>query len=339
VSSARGGEPSAFEPGLEHLIGSLTASGHPHELAGRDAVRAAFCAASHQPTPARSAPARSAPARSAWRRRPIRIALPARLAVAITAVVAVFGGFTAAAAGQVLPAPVQRIAYSVLAPLGVPVSQPTRSPSQTAPLRHPSPVSGPASSHGGCPCPTDSARSAGSGTPHHRIRKPTAKAKPKPKAKPKAKAKKSNAAPVLRLVSKRLKDDLLVAANSGQPGNIVTLTEWTGAGWTTIASAPLGPGLSAAFVLPVKTAAGHLFEAEVPEGAPRAAEASNRLWIPRAAATGAKAIQPDPTTSPAGMGIPTPTPTQDPSASATAPATSTPPQTPEPSTSKGAGYQ
>ncbi|MCW2938087.1 MAG: hypothetical protein JWN00_1072, partial [Actinomycetia bacterium] len=132
MSTARGGESSAFEPGLDHLIGALTASGLPHELAGRDAALAAFQAASQQPAPTgrarsasgRPASGRPASARSVWRRRPIRIALPARLAVTIAAVVAVLGGFTAAATAQALPAPVQQLAYNVLAPLGVPVSQP-----------------------------------------------------------------------------------------------------------------------------------------------------------------------------------------------------------------------
>jgi hypothetical protein len=366
VSTARGGESGAFEPGLEHLIGALTASGHPHELAGRDAARAAFCAASQQPTaaPAESAPTwsastQSASTRSAWRRRPIRVALPARLAVAIAAVLAVFGGFTAAATAQVLPEPVQRIAYSVLAPLGVPVSQPTQTAhGHSASPRPPSPGTGPAASHGGCPCPSASAQSTSSGTQHHRTRKPKAKAK----------AKKSDATPVLRLVSGRLNDRLIVAAHSGRPGDIVSLAEWTGAAWTTVASAPLGLELRAVFVLPVKTAVGHLFKAEVLEGASHAAVRSNRLWIPHPAATGAKAIQPSPTpsptgttsptgtgsstgtgsptptptptltsatspatsppatTSPTGTGGSTPTPTPDPSPSATAPATSAPPQ-------------
>jgi hypothetical protein len=295
VSTARGGESGAFEPGLEHLIGALTASGHPDELAGRDAARAAFCAASQQPTTARSGWAWPASTWSARRRRPIRIALPARLAVAIAVVAAVVGGFTAAAAAQVLPAPVQRIADNVLAPLGVPVSRPAQSHHhQSVSSRPPSFATGPASGHGGCPCATATTPSAGSGTGHHR------KAKPKPKTKAKAKAKKPSVKPVLRLVDKQPDDRLIVAAPSGRPGDIVNLTEWTGAAWTTVASAPLGPGRRAVFVLPVKTAAGHLFEAEVLEGASHAAVASNGLWIPHPAATGAKVIQPSPTTSPAG---------------------------------------
>ena len=61
VSTARGGESSAFEPGLEHLIGALTSrAANPHELACRDAARAAFHAASQRagPASARAAPSR-----------------------------------------------------------------------------------------------------------------------------------------------------------------------------------------------------------------------------------------------------------------------------------------
>jgi hypothetical protein len=325
VSTARGGESSAFEPGLEHLIGALTVSGHPHELAGREAARAAFCAASQQSAPARSARSastrsastRSASTRSASRRRSIRVALPARLAVAIAAVAAVLGGFTAAAAAQALPAPVQRIAYTVLAPLGVPVSKPTQSShGLSASPRPPSPATGPSFSHGGCPCPSASAQSTASGTQHHR------------KPKPKAKAKKPVAKPVLRLVSGRRNDRLIVAAHSGRPGDIVSLAEWTGAAWTTVASAPLGPELRAVFILPVKTTDGHLFLADVLEGAAHALVASNRLWVPHPAATGAKAVQPSPTANPTGAGSTTPTPTPTPTlAASTAPATSPPPTT------------
>ena len=327
MSTARGGESSASEPGLEHLIGALTASGHPHELAGRDAALAAFQAASQRPAPAgrarsvlgrsvlgRSVLGRSAWRRSAWRRRPIHVALPARLAVTVAAIVAVLGGFTAAATAQALPAPVQQLAYNVLAPLGVPVSQPVPSHhGQSASPRHPSPATGPASSQGGCPCPTASASASGTGagTHPHRARKP--KAKPKvPVAKP-----------LLSLVSHPLRDRLIVVAHSGRPGDIVKFMELTGGAWTLVASEPLGPKLRAALVLPVRTAAGHDFKAEVLEGAPHGAVASNRLWIPRPAKTGAKAIQPSPTTSPTGTGSPAPTPTPTPTTtltSTTAPA-------------------
>jgi hypothetical protein len=356
VSTARGGEPGAFEPGLEHLIGALTVNGHPHELAGRDAARAAFRAASQQPTAARSArSARSASNWSGWWRRPIRIALPARLAVSIAAVIAVLGGLTAAATAQVLPPQVQQIAYHVLSPLGVPVSKPTQPHGGSASPGHHSSGTGPAASQVGCQCSAASSPSASPGNQHHHAAKPTAK--------PKAKPKKLDTRPVLRLVSsKPLKDRLRVTLPSGRPGEIVNLTKWSGTVWTTVASAPLTPELRAVFVLPASTSDGHLFKAEVLEGAAHAAVASNPLWIPRAAKTGAKAIQPSPTATPTGTaspsptptpstslaaatatatpgpttspaGTPVPTPTPDPSASATAPATSAPPPTPGPSTS------
>ena len=40
-------------------------------------------------------------------------------------------GFTAAATQRVLPAPVQRLAYTVLTPFGVPVSRPAPSNGQS----------------------------------------------------------------------------------------------------------------------------------------------------------------------------------------------------------------
>jgi hypothetical protein len=333
VSTARGGESSGFDPGLEQLIGALTASGHPHELAGRAAALAAFQAASQQPAPdgrARSRSTRSIPTRSAWHRRPLRVAsLPARLAVAIAAVAAVLGGFTAAAAAQALPAPVQQLAYNVLAPLGVPVSQPPPSHhGRSGSPGHPSPATGLASSQGGCPCPTASPRSTGPGTQHHSARKP------------KAKAKARVAKPVLSVVSRPLKDHLIVVAHSGRPGDIVNFMELAGGAWTLVASEPLGPALRAALVLPVSTAAGHDYKAEVLEGAPHGTVASNRLWIPRRAKSGAKAIQPTPSTSLAATGTTAPTPTPSPTptlTSSTAPATSPNPTTspitsPDPST-------
>ncbi len=315
MSTARGGENSAFEPGLEHLIGALTASGHPHELAGRDAARAAFRMASQQPAQTeptgsgwtRSGLARSASARSTStvpprRRRSSRIALPARLAVSVAAVIAVLGGLTAAAAAQALPPQVQQIAYNVLSPLGVPVSQPAHSHHvRSASPGRPSSATGPAAGHGGCPCPSASPQNTGTGPQHHPA--------PKPKPRAKAKTNKPRAKPVLRLVSGRLNDRLIVVAAAGKPGGIVNLTELTGGAWTKVASAPLGPKLRAVFILPVTTAAGHLFQVDVHEGASHADVASNRLWIPRRAKTGATAIQPSPSPSPTGTGSPTPTPT------------------------------
>jgi hypothetical protein len=339
VSTARGGESSAFEPGLDHLIGALTASGHPHELAGREAARAAFHAASQQPpatgrgrsTSARSTSSRSAttwPASiwSAWRRRPIRLVLPARLAVSAAAIVAVLGGFTAAAAAQALPAPVQQLAYNVLAPLGV-LSQPTPSHhSHSASIGHPSPSTAPASAQGALassPSQTGASATATVGTRPHR--------------KPKAATKPPVVKPVLKLVVILHSDHLIVYGRPGsRVGDLVNLNEWTGTAWTVVASEPLvlGPkgGHKAVFILPVKTAAGQLFQADVLEGAKHTPVASNRLRVPRLPKTGAKAVQPTPSTSLAATGTtaPTPTPTV---TSSTTPATSpspTPTTTPSP---------
>lgn len=340
MSTARGGESSAFEPGLEHLIGALTASGHPHELAGRDAARAAFHAASQQPPAterARSTSTRSASTRpattwpgsiwSAWRRRPVRLVLPARLAVSVAAIAAVLGGFTAAAAETALPAPVQQLAYNVLAPLGVPVSQPTPSHhSRSASLSHSSPATAPASAQSGpAPSPSQTGASA------------TATAGTRPHRKPKAATKPPVLKPVLKLVVVLHKDHLVVLGRpSSRVGDLVNLNEWTGTAWTVVASQPLvlGPkgGHRAVFILPVKTAAGQLFQADVLEGAKHTPVASNPLRVPRLPKTGAKAVQPTPSTSLAATGTtaPTPTPTV---TSSTTPATSpspTPTTTPSP---------
>jgi len=121
VSTARGGEqspaePGSREPGLDHLIRALTADGFPHELAGRDAALAAFRAASSEEH------------RRSRFALPRELRMPTRLTTAAAALVAGIAGFTAAAYAQALPAPVQHIAYSVLAPFGVPNSQSSASP-------------------------------------------------------------------------------------------------------------------------------------------------------------------------------------------------------------------
>jgi hypothetical protein len=110
VSTGFRDEPGSREPGLDQLIRALTADGHPRELAGRETALAAFRAASRQPR---------------RRVRPsIRPTGTARLGAVAGAVVATLAALTAAAYAQALPAPVQRIAYSVFASLGVPNSQP-----------------------------------------------------------------------------------------------------------------------------------------------------------------------------------------------------------------------
>lgn len=150
-------EPGSREPGLDQLIRALTADGQPRELAGRDAALAAFRAASGQPRRARFT---------------LLPGAPSRLSAAAAALVAAFAGFTAAAYAKALPAPVQHIAYSVLAPFGVPDSQP-------APGGHhgpkPGSASGPATAPGGgtpapsvqpssCPCPGSPSRTAARGS-------------------------------------------------------------------------------------------------------------------------------------------------------------------------------
>lgn len=105
------------KPDLDQLIAALTAEGRPDELAGRDAARTAFRAANQR-----------AAAEGADRRRhgvPFRrpmAALSARL-LALGAAVAVTAGVAAAAYAQALPVPVQRLAHTVFAPLGVPNGQ------------------------------------------------------------------------------------------------------------------------------------------------------------------------------------------------------------------------
>ena len=121
MSTARGGEqgpaePGSREPGLDHLIRALTADGYPHELGGRDAALAAFRAASREEH------------RRSRFALPRELRMPTRLTTVAAALVAGVAGVTAAAYAQVLPAPVQHIAYSVLAPFGVPNSQGPASP-------------------------------------------------------------------------------------------------------------------------------------------------------------------------------------------------------------------
>jgi hypothetical protein len=112
------------EPGLEHLIGALTADGDPRELADRDAAAAMFRASF-------SAPAGPVPGRPRrWRPRlPFR---SIRSAVA-AGVIVIAAGTTAAAYAAVLPAPVQHIAHSVFASLGVPDARPSTAPSRAVP--------------------------------------------------------------------------------------------------------------------------------------------------------------------------------------------------------------
>ena len=166
MSTARGGEqspnePGSREPGLDHLIRALTADGYPRELAGRDAALAAFRTARRE--------------RRRWAHPPLRLSgsprlMSARLSAVAAALVAAIAGVTAAAYAQALPAPVQHIAYSVLAPLGVPDSPSPTSPARSgnqpgsapgSPAHH---VHGAASPSASCPCPAPTSSRAIAGS-------------------------------------------------------------------------------------------------------------------------------------------------------------------------------
>ena len=309
------GEPGPFEPGLDHLITALTTRAHPHELAGRDAALAAFREASRPAAAAAGAGAARRPSLtarlrlggSAGPRRHHRMLLPARLAVASASVVAVLGGLTAAAAAQALPAPVQQIAYHVLAPLGVPVSQPKPVPSHAA-SGHPSSsaaattgASADASSSAGSPgrpSVAPSASASASATHARKVRKPAA----------------TVVRPTLWLVKLKRYDRLWVLAPSGKAGETVNLEELAGGVWTTVDTKHLGPRLRAVFTLPISTASAHDFKVELPQAKRKIAGTSNVLWVPRRPSTGAKGISPAPSptttdTTPAGTGSPAPSPT------------------------------
>jgi hypothetical protein len=107
------------KPDLDQLIRALTADARPDELAGRDAARTAFRAAGQGD--AASQAARRRP--GARFRRP-SAGLPRRRMAAISAagLIAV-AGLTAAAYAQALPGPVQQVAHTVFAPLGMPDSR------------------------------------------------------------------------------------------------------------------------------------------------------------------------------------------------------------------------
>jgi hypothetical protein len=116
------------KPDLDQLFTALTAGGQADERAGRDAALAAFRASVQDHAATRSADWH----RSRPFRRPVTW-LPARLAAACAALL-VAAGATAAYA-QALPGPVQQLAHTVFAPLGVPDGhrQPGRSPAGTVP--------------------------------------------------------------------------------------------------------------------------------------------------------------------------------------------------------------
>jgi hypothetical protein len=104
------------KPDLDQLVAALIADAQAEELGGRDSALAAF----------RAARRRGVAAGSAWyRNRSFRrpfTRLSGRL-TAVGAALAVAAGVTAAAYTQALPGPVQQLAHTVFAPLGVPNGQ------------------------------------------------------------------------------------------------------------------------------------------------------------------------------------------------------------------------
>jgi hypothetical protein len=142
-------ELPAAEPGLEHLLRTLTSAGTPGELAGEHAATAMFRASVRTPASANgrphpgllpgaldaptlvtpvipaAGPAGSPPGRPRRRWRPRAAGGFPRLRVAVITATAVVGGFAAAAYAAVLPAPVQHIAYQAFHVLGVPDARPS----------------------------------------------------------------------------------------------------------------------------------------------------------------------------------------------------------------------
>jgi hypothetical protein len=104
------------EPGLDQLLGLLTAGPAPGELAGESAALAMFLASR---PPAAGVPSRPRAAGvERWRASRQRRGLARWLAAGVT--VALTGGFAAAAYAEALPAPVQHVAYRMLGFVGVP---------------------------------------------------------------------------------------------------------------------------------------------------------------------------------------------------------------------------
>jgi hypothetical protein len=134
------------KPDLDQLVTALTADGKAEEVAGREAALAAF----------RTARQRSAANEAVnWRRSRPFTRLPGRLAAAGAALL-VAGG-AAAAYAQALPGPVQQVAHTVFAPLGVPDGhrQPGQLPAGTVPGNGPTGITI-ANSSGGSKAPSPS---------------------------------------------------------------------------------------------------------------------------------------------------------------------------------------
>lgn len=143
------------DPGLDRLLGMLTAGPTPDELTGESAALAMF-RANHRS--ASAGPSRPAPGFYARR--------AARLAAAVTVVLA--GAFAGAAYDAVLPAPVQHVAYRVLGFAGVPDISRSRPPSgrpqlgrSAPPSASPTPSPLRSIGHTSPPTPRPSASSSG----------------------------------------------------------------------------------------------------------------------------------------------------------------------------------
>jgi hypothetical protein len=162
------GDIVSSEPGLDALLGMLTAGAAPGELAGENAALAMFRASRRPaaPPPGHDAPdpgtARTAafapgphPSRAA------RHGRPARRAGLITAAVtlAAAAGFAVAAYTEALPAPLQRAAYHALGFAGVPAAR------HSAPGAAPSHPPGHARQPGAAPTPGRSQQAAAPASP------------------------------------------------------------------------------------------------------------------------------------------------------------------------------
>jgi hypothetical protein len=125
------GDILSSEPGLDALVGRLTADPEPGELAGENAALAMFRAnrAAHPAAAGAAAPHRTRPgvaARRAGRWHPRRGRL---IAATVTLAAA---AFAVAAYNAALPAPLQQAAYHALGFAGVPAAHPSGSAAASA---------------------------------------------------------------------------------------------------------------------------------------------------------------------------------------------------------------
>jgi hypothetical protein len=157
VSTPPDDRPIPETPGLEALFRALTAEGDATEVVGRQRALMMFRQARGQ-----SGLTQPLPAQPASVRRPVPRRRAFRLAGVAAALLVACGGLAAAAYAQILPGPVQDIAHTVLAPLGVPSAShaPRGTPSTGLGPSTPSGPNGPSpapSAATSCPCPADGA--------------------------------------------------------------------------------------------------------------------------------------------------------------------------------------